>query len=105
MKQNKKSIKTKKNNVLSASSIAAKNIPLATIFSGPIPSKIPSKKWLEIVQDEKIDDLINSVRAEIVQSAINEIYRRYIEKTSYSFMVHCAHLAWLRCFDVNRLKN
>ncbi|KAK2586756.1 hypothetical protein KPH14_011785 [Odynerus spinipes] len=35
---------------------------------------------------------------------MDTIYDVYLEKTIYSFVVHCSHLAWLQLFDAMDLQ-
>ena len=101
MKPSKKGTKSKKGSEPSSSRVVTKsNNSLPSVFSGPTPSKISDKKWQKIIEEEDVDYLINSIRAEIVQSAIDEIYKRYLERTSYAFVARCAYLAWVQCFEV-----
>ncbi|XP_033227913.1 uncharacterized protein LOC117179861 isoform X3 [Belonocnema kinseyi] len=46
-----------------------------------------------------------AVTIKIVQSAMDEIYQIYLERTSSSFAANCAHLAWLQCFNLMDLKH
>lgn len=65
------------------------------------PSGIPVSKWREILADSEQDLIVNSVREELIRVAMDAIYKKYLEKTSYAFVVHCSHLAWNRLFDVS----
>ncbi|XP_033227912.1 uncharacterized protein LOC117179861 isoform X2 [Belonocnema kinseyi] len=98
MKSGKKSTKSKKGSASSSSrAVTISNNSLATNFSGP--------KSKNIAEEQNVYYLINSITTEIVQSAMDEIYQIYLERTSSSFAANCAHLAWLQCFNLMDLKH
>lgn len=66
----------------------------------PAPSRIPEKKWQEILENEHIDHIIGSIREEIVQSAADAIYEGYLRNAVYGFVTDCAYEAWMRAFQV-----
>lgn len=67
------------------------------------PSDIPRYKWREIIDDAEVYSVANYIREEIIRNAMDAIYDRYLEKTSYVFVVDCSYRAWLQLFDVSAI--
>lgn len=88
----------------------ASSLSISHVYAGrpgefsPPPSRIPSMKWQEIIEDECVSHIIGSIREEIIRSAEDAIREGYLRRKVYGFVVNCAHEAWMRAFQVNEKK-
>ncbi|XP_024943332.1 uncharacterized protein LOC107270137 isoform X2 [Cephus cinctus] len=67
--------------------------------SGPLPLNISEAKWQKIQQEEYTDHVVNFALELIIQTAVDIIYKKYLEETSYKFVVHCSHQALQQLFN------
>ncbi|XP_011308231.1 uncharacterized protein [Fopius arisanus] len=47
----------------------------------------------------KLHDFARVICKEIIDQAIREGYWKFMEETSYSYVVHCSYLAWAELFE------
>lgn len=65
-----------------------------------LPHQISNTKLQEIPEEDNVSLIIDYIREEIFQLAVDRIYEGYLRKTVYSFVTNCVYEAWMRAFRV-----
>ncbi|KAK0157258.1 hypothetical protein PV327_011296 [Microctonus hyperodae] len=84
------------NNSSSTTLIHVESIVCNYNLNNITPSKIEFEKWQEIIDEEIKYNIVNSICHEIIQLAIDEAYKYYLNRIKYSFVIDCAHQAWVQ---------
>ncbi|KAK0074603.1 hypothetical protein PV325_008101 [Microctonus aethiopoides] len=100
-----KQLMKRKLSLNNSSSIHVESIVHNYNFNNITPSQIEFEKWQEIIDEEIKYNIVNSICHEIIQLSIDEAYKYYLNRIKYSFVINCAHQAWIEMFEEINLSN